>query len=167
MHIDHSLKQQNGSMLLESLIGIAIFSFGILSIIALQTNAMRSVAESGSRTSTAQLMQRIEGLMRVNATNLAGIAFTSSTCDATDARVTAWAADAKRLLPGASCTIAIGAEGALMPCFRRATITITWAARGSGAGATDLADLNRARNEFDIQTDRRSTTAKATNSACS
>jgi len=159
----HSRTNQGGSMLLEAMVGITIFSFGVLSILALQGNAMRHVSSTSSRTSAMQLMQRIDGLMRVNprTANLDSFRMTSCTSAAATSTAGIWSRAVAAQLPGATCTIAIdndNAAGRTIRCFRRATVTISWPVRrGDLTGANGVTDssggqMNVATNVADIQT---------------
>ncbi|AMC33191.1 type IV pilus modification PilV family protein [Janthinobacterium sp. B9-8] len=159
----HIHTKQGGSMLLEAMVGITIFSFGVLSILALQGNAMRHVSSTSTRTSAMQLIQRVDGLMRVNprTANLDSFRMTTCTSAAATSAAGIWSRAVAAQLPGAICSIAIdndNAAGRTIRCFRRAIVTITWPVRrGEVTGANGLADasggqLNRATNVADIQT---------------
>ncbi|AZN36778.1 type IV pilus modification PilV family protein [Iodobacter ciconiae] len=137
MTIFHS---QRGSMLLECLVGISIFSFGVLAISALQAKAMRHSISSSSRTTAAQLMQRLDGEMRSQASNLDRFAMARTACNSAapssnDARN--WARAVSVSLNDAICTVVIqpNIPGASTPCSRQATISINWPTqRGAKTG---------------------------------
>ncbi|AZN36773.1 type IV pilus modification PilV family protein [Iodobacter ciconiae] len=158
-----SLLKQRGSMLLEAMVGITIFSFGVLSILALQGNAMRHVSSTSSRTSAMQLIQRIDGLMRVNPRTANLDSFRMSSCTSATATSAAgiWSRAVAAQLPGATCTVTIdndNAAGRTIRCFRRAVVTISWPVRrGELTGTSGLTDsnggqMNIATNVSDIQT---------------
>jgi type IV pilus assembly protein PilV len=157
------LSKQRGSMLLESMVGITVFSFGVLSILALQGNAMRHVSSSTTRTSAMQLIQRVDGLMRVNPRTANLDSFRMSTCTSAAATTAAgiWSRAVAAQLPGATCTIAIDNDtpaARTIRCFRRAVVTISWPVRhGDQTGASGVTDssggqLNVVTNTSDIQT---------------
>jgi type IV pilus assembly protein PilV len=52
-------KQQAGSFLLEALIGILIFAFGVLGIVGLQAHSLRVTNESQYRAEAAYLANRV------------------------------------------------------------------------------------------------------------
>jgi type IV pilus assembly protein PilV len=153
---------QRGSMLLECLVGISIFSFGVLAITALQGNAMRHASSSSSRTTATQLMQRLDGEMRSNVGNLDDFKMSKANCKTAKSTVKAgsakkWAsAVAENLgIDDATCSVEIQGNNATTPCSRRAIVTISWpTARGAKSGVATGANqgLNEAVNISDIQT---------------
>ncbi|MDW5417901.1 hypothetical protein R6242_15140 [Iodobacter sp. CM08] len=149
--------KQRGSMLLEAMVGITIFSFGVLSVLALQGNAMRHVSSTSARTSAMQLIQRVDGLMRVNPRTANLDSFQMTTCTSASASSDAgkWSRAVAAHLPGATCSVVIDADtpaGRSIRCFRRATVTITWPVRhGEVTGVTGTS-VNTAINVADIQT---------------
>lgn len=56
---------QQGSMLLEGLIAILIFSFGILALVGMQASSIRAVAGSKHRTDAALLAEKLVSHMWV------------------------------------------------------------------------------------------------------
>jgi len=64
-------KMQQGSMLLEALIGILIFSMGILAMVGLQAAAISSVTEAKYRSDAAFFANQIIGEMWVQRDDLA------------------------------------------------------------------------------------------------
>ncbi|MBB5019802.1 type IV pilus assembly protein PilV [Chitinivorax tropicus] len=54
-------KYQHGAMLLEGLIAILIFSFGLLAIVGLQGQAVRDVSDARGRIDATYVMNRIVG----------------------------------------------------------------------------------------------------------
>ncbi len=66
---------QKGVTLLESLLGILLFSVGILAVVGMQTMAVRNVAESKYRMDASFLANQIIGEMWVNRTSLASYAY--------------------------------------------------------------------------------------------
>jgi type IV pilus assembly protein PilV len=149
--------KQGGSMLLEAMVGITIFSFGVLSILALQGNTMRHVSSTSARTSAMQLIQRVDGLMRVNPRTANLDSFQMTTCTSASATTDAgkWSRAVAAQLPGATCSVVIDADtpaGRSIRCFRRAVVTITWPVRnGEVTGVTGTTN-NTAINVADIQT---------------
>lgn len=63
MHVITGTQQQRGFTLLEALIAILIFSFGILALIGLQAAAINDVRDAKFRADAAFLANQIVGLM--------------------------------------------------------------------------------------------------------
>lgn len=139
-------KGQQGVFLLEALIGIIIFSIGILSMIALQTTAIAVQADSQYRIEAANLADRMLGeiALNVNRTSAATVQAslatfahrptTTAVCNYTGADsasplVTAWttainSTTAVTRLPGSSAAM----QQILVDTgtFNQVSITICW-----------------------------------------
>jgi type IV pilus assembly protein PilV len=63
-------KSQQGVMLIEALIGILIFSIGILALIGMQATAIKNTTDARYRSEAAFLAQQIIGQMWVDIPNL-------------------------------------------------------------------------------------------------
>lgn len=63
-------KSQSGVMLIEAMIGILIFSIGILALIGMQATAMRNTTDARYRSEAAFLATQIIGQMWVDRANL-------------------------------------------------------------------------------------------------
>jgi len=63
-------KEQRGSMLLEALIAILIFSMGILALMGMQATVINTVSESKSRSDAGFLANRIIGQIWADRANL-------------------------------------------------------------------------------------------------
>lgn len=90
--------RQGGVMLLEVLIGILIFSIGILAMLGMQTIGMRNTVESKYRSEASYLAAQIVGTMWVDRNNI---------CSYDDgaapyAKRTAWVSQVQAALPQAS-----------------------------------------------------------------
>lgn len=114
---------QQGVMLLEALIGILIFSIGILAMISMQAMAMRTSIDAKYRSEAGFLANEIIGAMWVDRTNLANYA-TSSGSPATcpGAPVCGWITRVQTLLPQAAGNEApeIAVSG------QQVTVTVRW-----------------------------------------
>jgi len=82
----NSKSNQQGIMLLEALIGILIFSIGILAMLGMQAVGMRNTIDSKYRSEAAYLANQIVGTMWIDRTNLASY----DDAGAGNARKTAW-----------------------------------------------------------------------------
>jgi len=111
-------KSQSGVMLIEALIGILIFSIGILAMIGMQATAMRNTTDARYRSEAAFLATQIVGQMWVDRANL--MSYTAPGYAPRDA----WATQVSATLPGIPSgapapTIAVGAGNEV-------TVTIRW-----------------------------------------
>jgi len=70
-------KNQSGVALLEALVGILIFSIGILAMMGLQAQSIRNTVEAKYRNEAAYLADQIIGQMWVDRANLAAYDTTS------------------------------------------------------------------------------------------
>ena len=82
--------KQSGVMLLEALIGILIFSIGVLAIVGLQANTMNVVTDSKSRADASFMANQIIGKMWVNRANLNTYACNPCTTANGNADTQAW-----------------------------------------------------------------------------
>ena len=113
-----SAKFQSGVMLIEALIGILIFSIGILAMIGMQATAMRNTTDARYRSEAAFLASQIIGQMWVDRANLASYA------SAGYAPRDNWVNQVSATLPGIPAdapapTITVGAANEV-------TVTIQW-----------------------------------------
>ena len=107
-------KLQSGVMLLEALIGILIFSLGILALVGMQATAVRATTDARDRTEASNLTSQIVGQMWLDRTNLANYAWDGS--GSPPAALTNWVNQVEASLPGAannSPTVTVGASAAL------------------------------------------------------
>ena len=103
-------------ILLEALIGIVIFSIGILGLVAMQATSIRNATDSKYRSDASALVAQIIGQMWLDRSNLASYAHnpTGNACAptaaaSTNANVTAWLTNVSSTtvagsLPGAAST---------------------------------------------------------------
>lgn len=124
-----SLRQpQHGVMLLEALIGILIFSIGILALLGMQAVAMSTTIDAKYRSEASFLANEIVGVMWGDPANLSDYA--TASCAATP-RCTDWLARVQALLPNAT--------GANAPTIavnnRRVEVTVRWQPPGDVASS--------------------------------
>ncbi len=87
-------KEQRGSMLLEALIAILIFSMGILALMGMQVTAINTVSESKSRSDAGFLANRIIGQIWADRANLGTYACNPCTTTGTgNVDTRAWATE--------------------------------------------------------------------------
>jgi type IV pilus assembly protein PilV len=90
--------RQGGVALLEALIGILIFSIGILAVVGMQATAIRTVTDSKYRSEAAFLASQLMTQMWTDAGNIAQYSFNGT--GVPPARLTAWVAQVDARLPG-------------------------------------------------------------------
>jgi len=118
--------QQKGSVLLEGLIAILIFSMGILAIVGLQGAAIKTVADSQYRLEASFLTNRIVADMWTNPANINNYVYPGGGATA----LAPWVADVQARLPGVASnppTITITGDAA---SGYTATIAVFWQAAG-------------------------------------
>jgi type IV pilus assembly protein PilV len=111
---------QRGVTLLEALLGIFIFSIGILGVIGMQASAVRTVAESKYRTDASFLANALIAQMWVDRANLANYEYAGS--GTPPAAVDPWVDRVANTLPG---TAAFGPTVDVAP-DNTVTVTIFW-----------------------------------------
>ena len=100
---------QQGAVLLESLIAILLFSFGVLGLAGLQAAMIKNTADSKYRADASYIAQQKIGQMWTDPDNLATYPGTTT--------------DISALLPGGSLTV-------IQPGAGQFTVTITWQKQG-------------------------------------
>ena len=112
---------QKGVMLLEALIGVLIFSIGILALIAMQSVAVSQVRDANYRTTASMLADRMMGELTIMRTTTgANSAFYNT-------KLTQWQADVAAALPGGSGTVT-PTTSALNSALQDIRIVINWRA---------------------------------------
>ena len=135
-----------GMMLIEALLGILIFSVGILGLVGLQAASMRNATDARYRSEAAYLANQIVGRMWIdrgvaNANLPNYVLTTATTCSASaTTALQQWLCEVERTLPG------ITAVAATRPTITVATDTVTvtlrWRAAANSA-VTDGSDIRR------------------------
>jgi type IV pilus assembly protein PilV len=95
------LPAQRGVMLVEALIGVLLFSIGILAVIAMQSVAIREIGVSKMRADASYIADRVIGDLASG--NIAALADGDTTYDATSNPTHVWAravVDPRTGLPG-------------------------------------------------------------------
>lgn len=118
-------RHQSGVALLEALVGILIFSVGILALMGLQAQSIRNTVEAKYRNEAAYLANQIIGQMWVDRANLAAYDTTAGASP----NMTAWRAQVANTLPR------VVAGGANSPTIavagNQVTVTVFWQLPGS------------------------------------
>ena len=122
-------KHQAGVMLIEALIGILIFSIGILALLGMQGAAIKNTTDARYRSEAAFLATQIVGQMWVDLNNLAS--YDTDNAAAYGAR-DAWANSVANTLPGVTIggartpTIQVGPDPALGLADREVRVQVQW-----------------------------------------
>ena len=129
---NNALKQR-GSVILESLIAILIFSFGVLAIVGLQSASIKNVASAKYRSDASLLANQIIGEMWVADKTSAAALDTNFNGGA---KYATWVLSVQLALPGVA--------GANMPTIeinnaQQVTVTIRWQSPGEAVASQHVA----------------------------
>lgn len=118
-------KAQSGVALLEALVGILIFSIGILALMGLQAQSIRNTVEAKYRNEAAYLANQIIGQMWVDRANLAAY----DTGGGANPNMTAWRAQVANTLP----RVVVGGTNSptIAVAGNQVTVTVFWQLPGS------------------------------------
>ena len=131
---------QQGMMLLEALLGILLFSIGILGLIGLQSVSIKNTTEARLRSEAGYLANQIVGRMWADRTNLASYALTTATtCATAPAPLKDWLCEVETTLPGITATAAT--RPTITVATDTVTITLHWRVNANSA-ITDNSDLH-------------------------
>lgn len=89
-------------MLLEALIGILLFSLGILAVVGMQANAIQGVTQAKFRSDASFLADQVVGQIWANRNNAATYAYNGSGNPPT--ALQGWVQQVQARLPGATTT---------------------------------------------------------------
>ena len=109
-------RRSRGFMLIEALVALLIFSFGVLGIIGLQASMTKAQTQSKFRADASLLAQQAIGAMWSDSANLANYA--TASC-AGYARCNEWRTRVAAALPGGTTAVDLSATPEVV-------ITITW-----------------------------------------
>lgn len=113
------LIRQKGSILIEGLVAILIFSFGVLALIGMQSTAIKNASQAKYRNEAALLANRMLSQIMVDQTNIANYDDDGGGSPAKEA----WLADVVETLPNGAATL-VYVDTPATP--RQVTITLTW-----------------------------------------
>jgi type IV pilus assembly protein PilV len=106
-----------GFMLVEALVAMLIFAFGVLGVVGLQVAMTKAQTQSKFRADASQLAQQLIGAMWSDVTNLPSYA--TASCSGY-ARCNEWATRVATALPNGAAAVDLSASPEVV-------ITITWA----------------------------------------
>jgi type IV pilus assembly protein PilV len=158
-------RKQQGSMLLEALISILIFSIGILAIIGLQASSIKMSSDAKYRTDASMLANQYLAQMWMDvasSTTAAGafdpIEFVSYGTGG--ANFTAWYSNIAATLPNASASVStntllqcdngscVGTTGVLQTTRTDVTLSISWQIPGESTHTYSTAALISAQKQL-------------------
>jgi type IV pilus assembly protein PilV len=141
MNMTPKPSQQQGVVLLEALIGILIFSLGVLALVAMQAVSISNVSNARYRTEAAFLANEIIGMAwidrGVNYANLGNYVVSSGA--ATYPYTQAWVAKVNALLPGSAANPPDIAVVTPVTGGRQITVTVRWRAPDAVAASNHVA----------------------------
>ena len=120
---------QRGATLLEALIGILIFSIGILALVGMQALAIKHMSDAKYRSDAAFFANEIIGQMWVNRGSLGSYAFNGS--GTPPAEIDSWVTSIRNGLPGVTAA-------ANLPIIAVAGTTVTVTVRWQLPGGADV-----------------------------
>jgi len=106
-----------GVSLIEVLVAMTIFAFGVLGMLGMQARAITFFSDSKNRTDAALLSDALINDIWVNRANMANYAYAGG---AAPALVQPWLSEVKATLPKAAATVAV------TPATNTVQVTITW-----------------------------------------
>ena len=121
--------RQRGATLLEALIGILIFSVGILALVGMQSLAIKHMSDAKYRSDAAFFANEIIGQMWVNRANLGTYAYPGT--GAPPATINPWVTSIQNALPGVTAA-------ANLPIITVAGTTVTVTVRWQLPGGSDV-----------------------------
>lgn len=121
--------RQRGATLLEALIGILIFSIGILALVGMQALAIKHMSDAKYRSDAAFFASEIIGQMWVNRTSLGTYAYAGA--GAPPAAIDSWVTSIQNALPGVTAA-------ANLPIITVAGTTVTVTVRWQLPGGADV-----------------------------
>lgn len=127
-----SKSSQKGVMLLEALIGILIFSIGILALIAMQSTAVSQVRDSQFRTEASVLADKMMG-------NLVLIT-SSNPVVSPGTEISNWQSEVASTLPNGSGSVTLtpSALSAAGSTVTNVNITVNWQAPGATSASNHI-----------------------------
>lgn len=123
--------KQRGSLLLEGLIGILLFSIGILAVVALQGTATKAVTQAKFRSDASFLADQLIGQVWANRNNAPAYVYCGA--GAVPATLTTWVAQVNARLPNSTLyrpcvqvTPTNFASGPMAYSANQVNVTLSW-----------------------------------------
>lgn len=129
MHLSHTPgTRQKGATLLEALIGILIFSVGILALVGMQALAIKQMTDAKYRSDAGFFANEIIGYMWVNRGSLASYDFNGT--GTPPAALGGWVTSIQNGLPGVTATANLPI---VVVVGTTVTVTVRWQVPGGSA----------------------------------
>lgn len=112
---------QRGATLLEALIGILIFSIGILALVGMQALAIKHMSDAKYRSDASFFANEIIGQMWVNRTSLGNYAFPGA--GAPPVEINSWVTSIQNTLPGVTAAANLPI---IVVAGTTVTVTVRW-----------------------------------------
>lgn len=122
------LREQKGSILIEGLVSILIFSIGVIALMGMQSVAIKNANHAKFRNDAALLANQMLSQMMVDQANIANYGDAGGGSPAKDA----WLTQVGETLPNGDATITY-VDTPAAP--RQVTITLTWRAPDEEVGS--------------------------------
>jgi len=119
--------RQRGATLLEALIGILIFSIGILALVGMQALAIKHMSDAKYRSDASFFANEIIGQMWVNRASLGNYAFAGA--GAPPAAINSWVTSIQNTLPGVTAAANLPI---IVVAGTTVTVTVRWQLPGGG-----------------------------------
>ncbi len=138
VNMNFKKRHQQGSVLLEALIAILIFSIGILALVGMQASAINNVADAKYRSTAGFLANQIMGTIWVFTSTVQAassvvtnpnINFACNPCTGVNGNAYTqvwWASGVNVALPAATASIVITNYPAINPVSSMVTVTVGW-----------------------------------------
>jgi type IV pilus assembly protein PilV len=135
-------RRQSGSMLLEALIAILVFSLGILSIIGMQATSIKLSGDAKYRADASLLANQLIGQMWVDDRTTAILQSKYNSPNGT--AYTAWLGSTanegtvRKLLPEATATVTVVPITGVTTNSSLVTVTLSWSAQNQPGAASSV-----------------------------
>lgn len=123
--------RQDGMAVVENLVAILIFSFGILGIVGLLASSMKSSASAKYRNDASMLANQIVGQMWIS--DKSNTALKTNFESPAGASFVAWQTSVGSLLPGVDPSAETNLPTVVIDANNVATVTVRWRAPGETA----------------------------------
>jgi type IV pilus assembly protein PilV len=122
-------RHQQGMMMIEALVGILIFSIGILAIMGLQAVSIKNTIEAKYRTEASFVANKIIGEMWTECGKTCTTLSTFDTTGGSNTKMTAWRNEVAALLPG----VVVGGTNSptIQVVGNTVTVTVYWKIPGT------------------------------------
>ena len=109
-------KASHGFSLIEVLVSMTIFAFGILGMLGMQARAISEFSDAKYRTSATMLTDQLINRIWVDRANIANYAYSGS--GAAPAAVASWLGEVQTALPNGGATVAVNGT--------QVTVSVNW-----------------------------------------